>query len=827
MDIEGPEVDFDGDKGRFKMPTFKMPTFGGKGPHAEGPDIDVDLNAPNLDIKGPDFDIQSPSGKVKGHTFTMPSISGPNISMPDVDFNLKGSKLKGDLDMSMPKIKGDIKTPDVDIKCPDVDIEGTKSGFKMPNIKMPSWNIKGPKFEGPEVDINLPEANIDVKTPDVDIKGPNIKGDLDFSVPKIKGNIKSPKMDIEGPEVDFDGDKGRFKMPTLKMPSFGLKGPHAEGPDIDVSIPTADIDVNAPHLDIKGRDVDIESPSGKIKGHTFKMPTISGPNLSMPNVDFNLKGPKLKGDVDMSMPKIEGDIEKPAVDIKGPQVDFKVPKGGFTMPTMTMPSLNIKDPKVEGSAFNISIPKGKIDASLPKLDSDIKGPTITMEGVSIDSEKTGITFPKFKGPKFGMKSPEVEGKTLMYSVEAKGSKTELSLPGSDTGTLDAPDININLKGKKGKFKLPKVKGKAKKPEGDIKMPAVDLDVDTPNIQVKGTKVKKPRFGKLHFPDVELDMKSPKLKGDGSLPEGIDSPNIHLGGTDMKFKTPNVKMPNVKVASDVDTNLNREATMSVGFKGPNRNVSSGAELDASASGRSGSGGLHYPEGTVTFPKIKVPQFGINQPQEEVQGGEGSWQVSSPNIEVPSPELRQRESKIRVKMPTFFGKSKAKGSSAGDLRGPEVGLSTSGKGGKVHTGGLTAGKLEFEGDPGLSVSAKGKSASLDLFKKSRHRSSSLSDEGALAVSSPSAHLEAEGGDISLDLGESKVKGKKGKLKFGTFGGFGAKSKGSYEVSLGGEGEAGAGVSLPSKTSRLSSTSSSDSGSRGGFRFPRLELSVSPKK
>ncbi len=28
----------------------------------------------------------------------MPSISGPKISMPDVDFNLKGPKLKGDVD---------------------------------------------------------------------------------------------------------------------------------------------------------------------------------------------------------------------------------------------------------------------------------------------------------------------------------------------------------------------------------------------------------------------------------------------------------------------------------------------------------------------------------------------------------------------------------------------------------------------------------------------------------------------------------------------------------------------------------------------------------
>ncbi len=55
-----------------------------------------------------------------------------------------------------------------------------------------------------------------------------------------------------------------------------------------MKIPKADIDINAPEFDIEG-------PEGKIKGSKFKMPSISGPKISMPDVDFNLKGPKLKG----------------------------------------------------------------------------------------------------------------------------------------------------------------------------------------------------------------------------------------------------------------------------------------------------------------------------------------------------------------------------------------------------------------------------------------------------------------------------------------------------------------------------------------------------
>ncbi|XP_051810342.1 neuroblast differentiation-associated protein AHNAK-like [Acanthochromis polyacanthus] len=804
------------------MPKFSMPSFGFKGPKVEGPDVDVslpkadiDIPAPELNVKGPNIDIESSHGKIKGPKFNMPKISGPKISMPDMDFSLKGPKLKGDMDVSVPEVEGDRNLGKIDIEGPDVETEGIKGGFKMPTIKMPSFSGKGPKVEGPDVDVSLPKADIDIKAPEMDIKGtdvdikgpsgkmkgpkfnmptisgpkismpdvdfnlkgPKLKGDVDVSVPEVEGDIKAPKLDI--PDVDVEGAKGGFKMPKIKMPSFSGEGPKVEGPDVNVSLPTADIDFTAPEMEIKGTDVDIKSPSGKIKGPKFNMPTISGPKISMPDVDINQKNLKVKGDM---------------------------------------------------------------DASDPKFDRDVKGPNA---GFDADLNKSGVTFPKFKGPKFATKSAELEGsestvKTPKFSVGVKGSKTKVTLPETET-SLDAPSIDINLKGKKGKFKLPKVKGNAKKPNVDIETPALDEDLETPNIHVKGTKAKKPLFGKLHFPGVELDIKSPKVKSDTSLSErfkshdidlpsaslNTDSANVCLEEPDVKVKTPDIKMS--------------------GLKG-------GPEVNASVSGGTATGGLQYPEGTVKFPKLKVPKFGIALPQMEgqetggkvetelaassginVQSPSFSYQVSSQNIDVPSPELRQREGKVKVKMPKLFGKSKAKGSSVGDLTGPEAELTTGGKLNKVsassvHSGELMSGKFELEGDPGLSVSTKGKSASLDLFKKSRHRSSSLSDEGGLAASSPSAHLEAEGGDISLDLGGGKVKGKKGKLKFGTFGGFGSKSKGSYEVTLGdseaGE-EGGVGVSLPSKKSRLSSSSSSDSGSRGGFRFPRLELSMSPKK
>ncbi len=51
--------------------------------------------------------------------------------------------------------------------------------------------MKGPKTEGPDVDMKIPKADIDINAPEFDIEGPEgkIKGPK-FKMPSISG----PKM---------------------------------------------------------------------------------------------------------------------------------------------------------------------------------------------------------------------------------------------------------------------------------------------------------------------------------------------------------------------------------------------------------------------------------------------------------------------------------------------------------------------------------------------------------------------------------------------------------------------------------------------------------
>lgn len=176
-----------------------------------------------------------------------------------------------------------------------------------------------------------------------------------------------------------------------------------------------------------------------------------------------------------------------------------------------------------------------------------------------------------------------------------------------------------------------------------------------------------------------------------------------------------------------------------------------------------------------------------------------------------EVKLKKSKI--KMPKFnFSKPKGKGGVTGS---PEA--SISGSKGDLKSSKVSLGSLEGEVEA-ESSSPKGK-FSLFKSKKPRHRSNSFSDEREFsAPSTPTGTLEFEGGEMSLEGG--KAKGKHGKLKFGTFGGLGSKSKGHYEVT-GSDDEAGklqgSGVSL----------ASSDSGTKVGIQLPEVEVQVSTKK
>ncbi|XP_026945847.1 neuroblast differentiation-associated protein AHNAK isoform X3 [Sagmatias obliquidens] len=830
VDVSAPDVDIHGPDWNLKMPKMKMPKFSTPGVKGEGPDVDVNLPKGDVSISGPKVSVEAPKvnigglvGNLKGPDVQLPEVSvkTPKITMPDVDLHVKGPKVKGQYDVTATKLEGEMRGPKVDIDAPNVDVHGPDWHLKMPKMKMPKFTVPGFKAEGPEVNVNLPEPDVDISGPKVDVcapdvsiegpegklkgpkfkmpemnikapkisipdvdlhlKGPSVKGEYDVTVPKVEGEIKVPdvelksaKLDIDAPDVDIQGPDWHLKMPKMKMPKFSMPGFKGEGPEVDVNLPKADIDVSGPKVDIDVPDVDIEGPDAKLKGPKFKMPemNIKAPKISVPDVDLDLKGSTGKGDFDVSVPKIEGTFKGPKVDLKGPGLDLEGPDAKLSGPHLKMPSLDISAPKVTAPDTDLHLKAPKIGVSGPKLEGgelDLKGPKVDFEAPSLDvhvespdinTEGPDVKIPKFKKPKFGFgaKSPKADFKSP--SLDVTVPEAELS--------VEAPEIGVGGKGKKSKFKMPKIhmsgpKIKAKKqgfdvnaPGGEIdaslKSPDADVNVAGPDaslkVDAKSPKTKKPMFGKMYFPDVEFDIKSPKFKAEASLPGpkmggeiqapdlDVSSPEINVEGPDIKLKAPKFKVPGVDVSGPkIEGDL----------KGPRVQ----ANLDASDINIEGPDAkVKAPSFSISAPQVSIPDVNVNLKGPKIKGDVPSVGLEGPDVDLQGPESKIKFPKFsmpkigvpgvkmegggtEVQLPSLEG-----GLSAPDvkLEGPDVSL----KGPKIDLPSVNLSAPKVSG-PDLDLNSKGPSL-----------------KGGLDVSVPSMKVHAPGLDLRGVGGKVKVEG-----------------------------------------------------------------------
>ncbi|XP_078061042.1 neuroblast differentiation-associated protein AHNAK isoform X11 [Mustelus asterias] len=874
MKLSFPDVEFDLASPKFKgelpspkiegdlqAPNIDVPTADMKGPH-------VDIRTPGIDVNT-DVDMEGPGFKAKGTKLKLPSVNikMPKMPEPNLDINLKGANLKGEVsgDVKGPAI--DIKRPEIDfdVDAPNVDIDKPEGKLKM-KMKKPKFNISAPKFKGSgvDVDINTPKLEGGIKGPDINVdapnlhlKGTNLKGDVNVSDPTMACGFKGPNVNLDTSGAGVDG---KLKMPTLKLSGFGVD-PKATGPDMDVavSLPKADLsgpklegDINVPAADIKigAPGVNIDGYAAKVKGSGFEMPSLklSGPKLSSSDVD------------------LKGDIKAPKIDMKGPGLDFKSPGVNFegAKGTLKMPEFNVSGSKDSDLNFGINAPKIGGDLKTPGLDVNLgtpdvginadgkfKAPQIAMPSVGISAPKLDLDLknPQLKGD-VNISSPNIKGDFRGPDVDVKG-------PNIDLGAAD-----IDIKGGGGKLKMPQIKmkgvsapdfnisGKGPKLEGnlaaDLSGPNINTDIKGPKVDIKGPDMKMGtpdiNFGGLKGKGPSVEFNVPKFEGGmkGDINVGVPDVNLRT-----KVKGPEVKIPTADVKLGAEGPTMKGVGVS-GFKGDVKTPDVRSDIKAAIAD------LDVPLDKMTIPKFKHSQFQIKGPSLEGpqmttgvsvsgQSQSASVSVKGPQASVSLPEGEVESSGVKVKkgkikLPKFnFSKSKGKSSVEGaegefSVSGPKVDI-------KGPKGSLGFGDVEVEGGEvaasgrgsglDISTSPKGKSGTLDfsLFKgkkSERHRSSSLSDEHEGSPTSPKGRLEFGEGAVG-------AKGKKSKLKFGTFGGFGAKSKGSYEVTLG-EGEAageGSGISLVSKKSRLSSSSSSESGSRAGFRLPKVEVSLNKNK
>ncbi|XP_072696261.1 protein AHNAK2 isoform X3 [Canis lupus baileyi] len=609
--VPGAKLEADlslGDKGvaardsKFKMPKFKMPSFG--------------ASTPSKDL-GTSVDVSVPKVGVEA---TLPSVGGEMrapeaaVQLPTADVDLPG----GELEVSLPE--GEVSVSGLKGKAEGVKIKGQLPKVHMPSLKMPKVDITAPQVDikAPQVDIKAPQ--VDIKAPKLDVKGPKAEvsaPDVDVTLPSVEVDTQVPGAKLE---ADLSlGDKGvaardsKFKMPKFKMPSFGASTPSKSlEASVDVSVPKIQAEVSVPSVeaDVKTTDVTVELPPADLELTTpaagLKLPEGQVPEgePQEPSAAAGLKG---------HLPKVQmPSLKMPKVDIKAPQVDIKAPK------------LDLKGPKAEvsGPDVDVTLPSVEVDTQVPgaKLEADL---SLGDKGVAARDSK--FKMPKFKMPSFGASTPSKDlGTSVDVSVPKVG--VEATLP-SVGGEMRAPEAAVQL------------------PTADVDLPGGELEVSLPEgeVSVSGLKGKaegvkiKGQLPKVHMPS----LKMPKV--DITAPQvDIKAPQVDIKAPQVDIKAPklDVKGPKAEVsAPDVDVSL---PSVEVDTQVP------GAKLEADLS--LGDKGVAARDSKFKLPKFKMPSFGASTPSKSL---EASVDVSVPKIQaevsVPSVEADVKTTDVTVELP----------------------------------------------------------------------------------------------------------------------------------------------------------------------------------
>uniref|UniRef100_H3BEN6 Periaxin n=1 Tax=Latimeria chalumnae TaxID=7897 RepID=H3BEN6_LATCH len=659
IDTKSPEISIEGPDAKGKMPKFSFPKFGISG--SKSKKAEMEIKSPDAEV-----DFESPDTKVKGSKIKMPKFG---ITFPK-------SKLEGSVDVSGPSLEGDLKTskPKVDIEQPTLEVESSEAKFKLPTVKLPKVDISAPKVDmdislpkiksdlkvkmprftmpkfgskGKGVDVEIeggvPKAEAKIALPEIEgdvkgkVKGPSGDADIDISGDKVKGkediDVKLPKgkVEVKGPEVDTESLEGKVKTPFIKMPKFAMSTPKGKAPEGEVKFDAEakgtkvkDVDIKMPKITVpkfgskEGKldagleaEGEVEGPEGKLKSGKIKMPSIE---LSLPSG-------RPEGEV--LLPKAEVDVSE--ADIKGYEGDLKIPK---------MPVIDISAPKIE---IDFGLPKPKGDAAL-----------------QIEGDKGRIKGPKLKVPKVDISLPKI--KTTDADVSLTGGEFSIEGP-------KAPEVDLDIsltKGKDADVKLPKMEGTGY--EIDTGAGGSDFKIKMPKINLSGKgqfeplaedaegKIKKPLF---KMPDVELS--TPKIKTQAET----DVNGIDLDG--ISIKMPKVTMPSFGFSKDKERILSADvsgpAVETSKLKLPKVALSSGksGSLDISVNGTGQVNGRSEtfqngsPESRINLGKIKLPKVELSSPY--AKGKESDAELSS--------KLESKQKSAKFRFPKFSLSPKSRG------------------------------------------------------------------------------------------------------------------------------------------------------------------------
>ncbi|KAM9477104.1 uncharacterized protein Hap1MRO34_010003 [Clarias gariepinus] len=735
-----PEVDSKDFEVKMKTPGFSFPKIGFDKSEVKAPEVDVSLPEGNLEIEKPttDVTVSIEDAEIKGRSkfgsptkFKLPSINFPkfgikgpkaSVEIPDVDVEVKGPEIslpEAEIKFSADPLSVDVKGPDADKQTKSVSVE-----IKDQDIQMKE---QGTKFKLPKFGISLPE----IKGPKIDVSSD--KAEIDISVPKEKVEVHLPDVEVQGvtaevkadlPEVDSKDFEVKMKTPGFSFPKIGFDKSEVKAPEVDVSLPEGNLEIEKPTTDVT---VSIED--AEIKGRSkfgsptkFKLPSINFPkfgikgpkaSVEIPDVDVEVKGPeiglpeaeiKLSGEplsVDVNWPDADKQTKSVSVEIKDQDIQmkeqgtkFKLPKFGISLPEIKGPKIDVSSDKAE---IDISVPKEKVEVHLPDVEvqgitAEVKAdlPEVDSKDFEVKMKTPGFSFPKIGFDKSEVKAPEVD-------VSLPEGNLEIEKPTTDV-TVSIEDAEIKGRSKFGsptKFKLPSInfpKFGVKGPKASVEIPDVDVEVKGPEISLPEAEIK------LSADPLSVDVKGPDAdKQTKSVSVEIKDQDIQMKEQGTKFKLPKfgislpeIKGPKIDVSSDkakIDISVPKEKVEvhlpDVEVQGVTAEVKADLpEVDSK------DFEVKMKTPGFSFPKIGFDKSEVKAPEVDVSLPEGNLEIEKPTtdvtVSIEDAEIKGRSkfgSPTKFKLPSInFPKFGIKGPKASveipdvdvEVKGPEIGL-----------------------------------------------------------------------------------------------------------------------------------------------------------
>lgn len=260
--------------------------------------------------------IEGDPGETQSRTITVTR----RVTAYTVD--VTGREGAKDIEFSSPEFK--IKIPQhemTEISTVDVATHPGKTVIRLPSGSgavsptagsvMDNWagsvSASGPELQGAghsKLQVTMPGIKVGSPGINVSAKGLDLGGKGGVHIPgvDVSSSLGGGAVEVQDPSLE-SGSNGRIKIPTLKVPKFGVSTvPEGQAPVAGLSISTPEFSVGrqggkpglmvggniqTPQLEVSVPSVNIEGLEGKLKS-----PQIAGPSHEG---DLGLKGAKQRG----------------------------------------------------------------------------------------------------------------------------------------------------------------------------------------------------------------------------------------------------------------------------------------------------------------------------------------------------------------------------------------------------------------------------------------------------------------------------------------------------------------------------------------------------